>query len=91
MACGRRVGGTISSLINARDLQIGCARVLHETLLVPVLTYGSETMICKEERSRIRAVQMDNLKDLLGVRRMDSPECMDNGVVGIDGGGRRKD
>ena len=22
-----------------------CARVLHESLLVPVLTYGSETMI----------------------------------------------
>ena len=29
-----------------------CARVLHETLLVPVLMYGSETMIWKEkERS----------------------------------------
>ena len=42
----------------------------HETLLVPVLTYGSETMLWKE-RSRIRAVQMDNLTGLLGNRRMD--------------------
>ena len=50
------------SLVNARDLQLECARVLHETLLVPVLMYGSETMLWKEkERSRVRAVQMDNL------------------------------
>ena len=43
--------------------------VLHETLLVPVLTYGSETMLWKEkEISRIRTVQMDNLRGLLGIR-----------------------
>ena len=42
------------------------------SLLVPVLTYGSETMIWKEkERSRIKAVQMENLRSLLGIRRMD--------------------
>ena len=53
-------------------MQIKYARVLHETLLVPVLTYGSETVLWKEEeRSRIRAVQMDNLRGLLGIRRMD--------------------
>ena len=47
---------------------------LHETLLVPVLIlmYGSETMLWKEkERSKVKAVQMDNLKGLLGFRRMD--------------------
>ena len=39
---------------------------------MPVPTYGSETMIRKEkERSRIRAVQMDSLKGLLGIRRVD--------------------
>ena len=39
---------------------------------MPVLTYGSETMICREkERSRIRAVWMDNLRGLLDIRRMD--------------------
>ena len=32
----RRVAGAIRSLVNARDL--------HETLLVPVIMYGSETM-----------------------------------------------
>ena len=45
---------------------------MHETLLVPVLMYGSETTLCKEkEGSRIRDVQMDNLRGLLGIRRMD--------------------
>ena len=45
--------------------------VLHETLLVTFLMYGSETMLWKEEeRSRIRVVQMDNLRGLLGIRRM---------------------
>ena len=39
---------------------------------MPVLMYGSETTIWKEkERSRIRTVQTDNLKGLLGTRRMD--------------------
>ena len=62
VASGRRVTGAIKSLVNARSLQLECAWVLHESLLVPVVTYGSETMIWKEkERSSIRAVQMDNL------------------------------
>ena len=45
--------------------------VLHETLLVPVLVYGNNTMLWKEERSRIKVVQMNNLRGLLGIRRMD--------------------
>ena len=54
---GRRAAGAIRSLVNARDLQLECARVLHETLLVSVLMHGSETMLWKEEeRSRFRVV-----------------------------------
>ena len=38
---------------------------------MPFLTYDSETMTWREkERSRIRGVQMDNLRGLLGIRRM---------------------
>ena len=48
-------------------LQLDHARILHASLLVPVLTYGSEKMLWKEKRSRIRAVQMDNLRVLLGI------------------------
>ena len=52
MASGRRVAGAITSLVNARDLQLEYARVLHDTLLVPVLIYDSETMLWREkERS----------------------------------------
>ena len=71
---GRRVASAIRSLVNARRLQLECARVLHESLLVPVLVYGSETMIWRgreKERSRIRVVQMENLRGLLGIKRMD--------------------
>ena len=64
-----KVAGAIKSLVNARDLQLECA---HETLLIPVVMYGSQTMSWKEkERFKIRAVQMDNLRRLLGIRRMD--------------------
>ena len=69
---GRRIAGAIRSLVIARSLQLECARFWHESLLVPVLTYGSETMIWMgKERTRIRAVQMDNLGGLVGIRRMD--------------------
>ena len=69
---GRRVACDIRSMVNARDLQLERARVFHETLLVPVLTYSSETILWKEkERSRVRAVKMDNFRGLLGIRRMD--------------------
>ena len=38
---GRRLAGAIRSLVNARSLQPQCARILHESLVVPLLTYGS--------------------------------------------------
>ena len=68
VASGRRIASAIRSLVNARDLQLECARVLYETLLVPVFIYDSETILRTEkERSRVRAVQMDNLRGLLGI------------------------
>ena len=49
--------------------------VFHETLVVLVLMYVSETLLWKEkDRSKIRSVQMDNFRVLLGVRRMNSLE-----------------
>ena len=65
VASGRREAAAIRSLVNARNLQLEFARVLHETLLVPILTCSSEIMIWREkERSRIRTVQMDNLAQM---------------------------
>ena len=45
----RRVAGAIRSLVNAKSLQLECAMVLHDSLLVPLLTYGNETMIWREK------------------------------------------
>ena len=44
VASGIRVAGAIRFLVNSRDLQLECARVLHETLVMPVLMNDSETM-----------------------------------------------
>ena len=39
---------------------------------MPLCMHGHETMLWREkERSRVRAVQMDNLRGFLGIRRMD--------------------
>ena len=52
VASGRRVAGAVRSLVCARSLQLERARVLHVSLLMPVLTYGSKAMIWREkERS----------------------------------------
>ena len=49
VAIGRRVEGAIRSQVNAKDLQLECSRVLHETLLVPVeIMYVSETMLWRK-------------------------------------------
>ena len=41
VASGRKVADAIRSLVNTWSLQLECAIVLHESLLVPVLTYDS--------------------------------------------------
>ena len=46
VASGRRFVGAIKSLVNVRDFQLECARVLH----VPVATYGSETILPRRRR-----------------------------------------
>ena len=43
--CSRKVTGVNTSLVSTRDLQLECARILNETLLVPVVMCGSETML----------------------------------------------
>ena len=49
VSSGRSVAGAIRSLVYVRDLQLEYAGVLHETMLVPALMYGKETMLWKEE------------------------------------------
>ena len=72
VASRKRIASNIRSLVNAMSLQLESLWVLHESLVIPVLTYGNETMIWREkEKSRIWAVQMDNQRSMLGIRKMD--------------------
>ena len=87
--------GGLQVLLNlwlmVRVYSFECTRVLHESLLVAVLMYGSVTMIWKmKEECRIRALQMDNLKGLLDILRMnkisnaqirDIKENIDKGIL----------
>ena len=58
---------------NFENILYKCMRVLLEGLFVPLLLYGSETMIWREkERSRINTVQIDNPRGLLGIKSMDT-------------------
>ena len=62
--------------------------VLHETLLIPVFAYSSETILWKEnERSRIRAVLMEILRCLVGFMRMDKvPDAQIRELCGVTKG-----
>ena len=51
MANGRRVTVVIRPVVNAMYLQLECARVLHEILLLSVLMYRSETMLWRKVRN----------------------------------------
>ena len=70
VASGKKVAEAIRSLVNARNLQFECAMVLQEVLLMSVLLYESETVVQREkEKSRIRAIQIDNFRGPLDVSR----------------------
>ena len=61
--------------------------VLHEGLPVAVLLCGSETIWREKKRSRIRAVQIGNLRGLLGIRRINRvPKVRIRKLCGISKG-----
>ena len=78
MASGRKDAGAISLwlMLGVCSLSVLRSWMSHCSCL---FLYGSETVIWKEkERSRIRTVQMDNLRCLLGIRRMDKSKENDS-------------
>ena len=63
--------GAIKFLVKGRSLQLERQQVLHEASLVAFLLYGNETVVRREkERSKIRAIKVDNYRGLLGIRRI---------------------
>ena len=68
----KKLAGMIRSLVCTMSLRLECVRVLEEGLVVLVLMYVSEALVWREkERSRIRTVQMKNLKSFFGKKGMD--------------------
>ena len=50
---------------------------MRQCKLVPLLLYGSETMVWREkEKSRIKDMQTDKLKGLFDIRRKDTAKCI---------------
>ena len=77
MASRVTVVGAIRSVVNARSLQMVCVckELLDEDLLVLTLTYGNVTQEQREnENSSVVAVQLDYLRGLLSIRRIDRIE-----------------
>ena len=62
VASGRRFAGVIMYLISARDLQLERARVLHIKHCLDLFLCMAVIQCYGKERSRIRAVQMDNFR-----------------------------
>ena len=63
----------MSPIAPVLSVEFECAKVMDDDdLLVPVLIYENETVVWREkERPKIRAVQMDNIRGLSCIRRID--------------------
>ncbi len=75
---GRKVVGSCGHM-NDRSVIMEVKRDLRNTVIVPTLTYTSETWAWNEsQRPRVQAVEMSYLRSACGVSRMDgmSNECV---------------
>jgi hypothetical protein len=69
---GRSVCGAIKKLVNQRSLSLECGKALYVGLLVPTLLYSNETLVMYErDISRLQAVEMSLLRNMIGVTRWD--------------------
>ena len=69
---GRKVVGSLGRMMKERTVSMEVKKGLRDGIIVPTLTYASETWAWNErQRSRIQAVEMSYLRNACGVRRMD--------------------
>ena len=91
---GRTVAYVAGNMVKKHNLSLESARALYESLLAPTILYGSETLYMKEqEKSRVRAIEMDYLRKIVGVRRTDKVRnTMVREICGVKAGvdGRRE-
>ncbi len=68
----RSVVRYLGRIMNGRSVSMGIKRDLKNTIIVPNLTYASETWAWNEsQRSRVQGVEMSYLRSACGVSRMD--------------------
>ncbi len=69
---GRKVVGSLGRIMKGESVSMEVKRDLRNTVIVPTLTYASETWAWNEsQRSRVQAVEMRYLSSSYGVSRMD--------------------
>ena len=69
---GRKVIGSLGRMMRERTVSSEVKKGLRDGIIVPTLTYASETWVWNErQRSRIRAVEISFLRSACGVSRMD--------------------
>ncbi len=69
---GRKVVGSLGRIMNGRNVSMEVKRDLINTVIIPTLTYASETWAWNiSQRSRVQAVEMSYLRGACGVSRRD--------------------
>ncbi|KAJ0179372.1 hypothetical protein K1T71_005084 [Dendrolimus kikuchii] len=69
---GNSVNGALGKLLGAKNLSQKAQLAVHNAVLVPTLTYGSESWVWKKEHeSRVNAVEMQALRKICGVTLAD--------------------
>ncbi len=64
--------GSLGRIMKGRSVSMEVKRDLRNAVIVPTLTYASETWAWNEsQRSRVQAVEMSYLRHVCGVSRMD--------------------
>ena len=83
---GRRVVGSLKAVMRNREVSMEVKKSLCDSIVVPTLTYGSETWTLLEgNKSRVRAVEMSYLRGACGVswrNRMTNEEVKE--LCGVD-------
>ncbi len=69
---GRSVIGSLTKVVKGRSVFMEVKRGLRNSVLLPTLTYGSETWTWnRAQRSRVCVVEMSYLRGACGVTRLD--------------------
>lgn len=68
---GRKVVSAIREKANAKGLNLECTRLLQESMLILTLKYSNETEVRKKKKIENKALQIDNLRGMLEVRRIE--------------------